>query len=384
VRASFYHLTDRALASDLVASARAGATVQVLLDGSNRRLGCAGSGCVNPAFAVLEQLNGLGNNKDWLKTCNGIGPNQRRPAGRGNGCIGQVRDHNKFILIQGSKAIEWERVPNGDHIITSHDVVLQTSSNNTASSYQAAFNDALVTVNQPSVYDDYLRYFRRLARSYSDKQPPPVNRFARKYGNALDTATLANHDISTWSFPQAIGQDPIAGALARVGTVHSCANVRTQWNSPPQTVIDLAMSRVRGRLTVMRELATLRQAGCKVTVVYGEMSARDHSILSSAGVELRRLCLASPAAPATPNMYVHSKYLLLDGTVGLGADLRVVFTGSDNLDTGALSNTDDRIVRYVEPASNAPIFDAYAGNFFDLRWWGMMGSHSTSQCGGDD
>jgi hypothetical protein len=82
---------------------------------------------------------------------------------------------------------------------------------------------------------------------------------------------------------------------------------------------------------------------------------------------------------------LHSKYVLVGGMEKrLGANRRVVYTGSENLDNNALQNTDDRLERYVEPAGNSPIFDAYFNNFLHLISLSHFGHQSTANCSGDD
>jgi hypothetical protein len=68
----------------------------------------------------------------------------------------------------------------------------------------------------------------------------------------------------------------------------------------------------------------------------------------------------------------------------LGANRRIVYTGSDNLDNKALTNTDDRLERYVEPAADSPIFNAYLDNFTHLLSLSHYGHQSTANCSADD
>jgi hypothetical protein len=361
VQASLYHLTDQGMAQSLVNAARRGASVQVVLDGSNRTLGCRGvPKCLNQAYLTLKQLNTLGRPSVWFKTCDGLGPRHpNRHVGRGPGCIGQARNHNKFLLVSEGDVPTPGQAPPHWWGTLGHDIVLQTSTNNTHASYYTAMNNALLTVNQPAVYDDYRNYFGRLATSYDTTKTPSVKRFAAKFGHHTDTRAITTHDIETWSFPQQHGADPILQALDNVRSAHGCATNSTQSSSGLRSGIALAMSRIDGREPVIKRLAALRQHGCNVHVLYAAISNPDRHILTAAGVGLHRVCLANPGHRKTPTAYVHDKYLLVAGTnKGLGPDRRIVYTGSDNLVDQALTHTDDRLMRYVETSQHSPVFNA--------------------------
>jgi hypothetical protein len=84
-------------------------------------------------------------------------------------------------------------------------------------------------------------------------------------------------------------------------------------------------------------------------------------------ISLQQLCTTAtnPNPDHPPARYfVHSKYVLIAGTThALGRDRRIVTTGSDNLGTGSLTHADNRDIRYVERARNAPVYTAYQSNF---------------------
>jgi hypothetical protein len=385
IRASFFHISDVALARNLVGAARRGASVTVLLDGSNRSLGCHGNQrCLNPAYERLKNLNTMGRPDVWMRTCDGLGPSHPwTHPGRGNGCIGQARNHNKFLTVSQSHFADPSDMSFDAPL--AYDLVLQTSSNNTHASYKTALNNGLLTVNQPAVYDDYLAYFRRLAGSYDATSAPSVKRFAARFGSNIDTNTIAAHQIATWSFPQAPGHDPLLEALKNVRTSHGCTNNTAHSTGPLRNGIAVAMSRINGRAPVMRRLARLRASGCDVEVAFAELGAHDHRILAKAGIGLHRVCLALPHALNHITDYLHSKYLLVGGMdKRLGPNRRIVYTGSENLDNKALGSTDDRLERYVEPAADSPIFDAYLANFTHLLSLSHFGHQATANCSADD
>jgi phosphatidylserine/phosphatidylglycerophosphate/cardiolipin synthase-like enzyme len=376
IQVSMYRVSDGHLAQELVDDATQGATVQVLLDGGAETMFCHGPAhCVNPTFKVLEQLNTIhheaGRSGTWLKTCAGYGPDHPRPLpGAGPGCLGQGLNHNKFML---STAATWTLGRNYNPSNFS-DVVLQTSSNSRRASYEEAFNNGLIIANRPAIYHDYQRYFAREAAAYRSRKPSSRQAFTRRTGTTVDARTLRGHHIETLSYPRAATDDPLASALTSVSTAHRCANVATTSSSPARTRIDVGMFSISNGSPAVRELADLAAAGCRVRIVYASISHAAYRTLHHRNIHLQQLCTSTLNHDNVyqSRYYVHSKYLLIAGTSRtLGRDRRIVYTGSENLGTGSLTNDDNRDIRYVEPATDAPLYSAYRHNFHHL---GVIGA----------
>jgi phosphatidylserine/phosphatidylglycerophosphate/cardiolipin synthase-like enzyme len=376
LQVSMYRVSDGHFAQDLVADATQGATVQVLLDGGAETMNCDGvAHCVNPAFKVLEQLNTInhetGRFGTWLKTCAGYGPDHPTPLpGAGAGCLGQGLNHNKFMLATEAT---WT-LGRDLNSTTFQDVVLQTSSNSRRASYQEAFNNGLIIANRPAIYHDYQLYFAREAAAYRSTKPSSRQAFTPRTGTTVDARTLAGHHIETLSYPRAATDDPLASALKSVSTAHRCANLATTPDSPARTRIDLGMFAISGSTSAVRALASLAAAGCRVRIVYAAISHAAYRTLHRRNVHLQQLCTTTLNHDNVfqSRYYVHSKYLLIAGTSRtLGRDRRIVYTGSENLGAGSLANDDNRDIRYVEPATDAPLYSAYRHNFHHL---GVIGA----------
>lgn len=379
VELSAFQFTDYHLASLLVEAAGLGANVEVLLDGGDRLLGCHGFvGCENSAYIELTALNqdNQTNPATWLRTCDGIGPANSEPEpDSGDGCIGQSRDHNKFLITS-------QGLSGSDDYSTD---VIQTSSNSTGPSYNSALNNAIEIAGQPQVYDDYDQYFHRLAASYLSTGAPAIKKFDETWGFSVDTDSQPAGDIATWTFPQQASNDPAADLLRGVGLQRRCRTVDPIAGDPKHTRVEIAMSVVGGRPLLMAQLSRLAEAGCVVRLVYSRMSPRDHQKLAAGGVGLTRLCIADAQRPADPVEYVHSKYMIIEGAdAGFGADERILYTGSDNWTNQGLLDTDDRMLQYVEPASDAPVAVAYEKNFTYLRQLAATGTPATVGCGTAD
>jgi hypothetical protein len=377
VNASIYRSNSGPLVRALVAAAKRGVHVQVLVDGGLRVQGCgrtAPPDCTGRAYHRLERLNTLHltDPYTWLRTCDGIGPDHLQPTGVGHGCLGQGLDHNKFVLAN--------EVANRSGTVT-HDVVFQTSSNDGIFSYFHAFNNGLLLTN-PRLYKDYLGYFDHLVHASGSKLPAAKQRFTHSTGDRVDSRTLAQHDLETFSFPRAPSDDPVARVLHRVDP-RSCIGS----DVVPPASIDAAIFAVSGRPAIMRNLVALRDAGCSVTLAYTTISADDYRLLHRSRVRLQRVCVRAPnytgRGSPTQVQYVHSKYLLIDGhDTTLGRGLRkIVYTGSENWTAEALSRSDDRMVRYVESTSDDPVFRQYFSNFHNVMTSAVSGPMvQTSTC----
>jgi hypothetical protein len=369
LQVSMFRISDTNLAQSLVNDANAGLTVQVLLNGAAATVGCHGAPhCISPTFTILEQLNTInheaGRSGTWLKTCAGYGPDHPSPlAGSGNGCLGQLLNHNKFML---ASAGDWSDTG------VLRDLVFQTSSNDVKGQYNDAFNNGLLIANRSSLYHDYQRYFTHLARAYRSTRPTRSQRFTGRSGSKVDEPNLKNHDIQTLSYPRAANNDPLLTALRSVSTANRCANPSTNPNDPAHTTIYLGMFAISGRNAALQELANLAHAGCRIHIVYTNIARAAYHTVHRRHVTLQQLC-TTKTNQHQPRYFVHSKYLLIAGTTQtLGRNRRIIYTGSENFTTASLTASDNRDIRYVEPATDAPIYTAYLQNFQQMQ---TLGAH---------
>jgi hypothetical protein len=367
-----YRFNDRVTARALFYAARRGVHVEVLLDGGESHLDCHGDPtCVNPSFTILKKLNKINatDPQTWFRTCDGLGPQSPDvPSSSGDGCIGQDLNHNKILLSSDESDLNRQ---------SASDVVFQSSSNNTINQYHHALNNALIVAERPTVYQDYEGYFQQLVAASSSTAPTASMRFTAKTGTHIDTTTLPSHDIATWSFPRSPSTDPVADVLGNVRTARHCANAVGGASGPSHTEVHAAISDVNGRPLLMKRLTSLEAAGCRVEVIYASMGSADHHTLAAAGVALHEVCtvLKKNDPRYDAEQYVHSKYILVAGSDRtLGANRRIVYTGSENWTNRALSAADNRMMRYVEPADvpavkpkNSPLYDTYAANFKALE-----------------
>jgi phosphatidylserine/phosphatidylglycerophosphate/cardiolipin synthase-like enzyme len=256
------------------------------------------------AYAAFKKLrSGLGTDtrkRSWIVVC-----------GRDRGCIGPQFNHNKFFLFSST--------------MRARNVVVQTSANATDGARDTQWNDAL-TIEDAGVYAGYLRYFKDLAAQHST-------------GDYRRTVQAGPYRIDF--FPWAKG-DPISDALDKV----SCAG---------GTRLRLSL----GHFTwapIAKRLWKLDDEGCRVQVVFDMVGRRAARRLTEPGgrhgnPEIRYLS-------ENGRIYVHSKYLLIDGGYE-GKRQKVVFTGSNNYTDVGFHGHDESMITIADGG----LEDRYAANF---------------------
>jgi phosphatidylserine/phosphatidylglycerophosphate/cardiolipin synthase-like enzyme len=204
ITVAMYHFSSLDTAAQLIAAARRGVGVRVVLDDESR------------SYAAYERLRrGLGSDTkkpSWVVVC-----------AEDRGCIGPAFNHNKFFLFSAT--------------LGAQDVVVQTSANATDGARDTQWNDALI-LRDAAVYAAYLAYFGDLAgRHRTDDYHRTVQ--AGRY--RLDF------------FPWTKG-DPVSQALDQI----SCAG---------GTRLRLSLGHFTWG-PIARRLWRLDDAGCRVQVIF--------------------------------------------------------------------------------------------------------------------
>lgn len=257
------------------------------------------------------------------------------PTGKsclGNPDKGSSVSHNKFVLVSSADAG------------LTRNVVVQTSSNLTPSSYDVYWNSATTVSGNGTLYNAYVGYFQKLkAKSWS----------TWKYSRTAAGAHTA------YFFPRAgstNASDTIVGVLENVDCTWSDAT------GSHRTALRLAMFTLT-RQGVADKLASLRRAGCTVDIVYSNTDAGTWKALHfSGGPQMRCYEHDHDGDSSTPLMVAHSKYMIIDGWYA-GKRNKHVFTGSHNYSTSGLRANDDAVLKVDDDAT----YLAYRNNFDAVR-----------------
>lgn len=297
IRIAIYRFTSPTFADALVNAARRGVRVRLVVDDSSRG---------NTAYRRVATALGTSRGRpSWIVSCE-------------HGCIGNKIMHNKFYLFSRTGPAS--------------DVVVQSSANMTTTNRVNAWNNAFTT-SDPALYRGYGDYFAALAdRRHQEGHYRVVH----------------GEDATLYTFPRAgasAGSDTLYQLLGHVGCAAGTA-VRV-------TTYELT------RTDIARRLWSLADQGCDVRIIYTNLGKRAGELLRRPGGP--RILDSHYRYGRNGEAYVHSKYVLIDGTYA-GEDRQIVITGSPNDSNPGLRNNDEAMLAIDDPGIHA----RYADNFATL------------------
>jgi phosphatidylserine/phosphatidylglycerophosphate/cardiolipin synthase-like enzyme len=118
------------------------------------------------------------------------------------------------------------------------------------------------------------------------------------------------------------------------------------------------------RTNIARKLADLESKGCDVQVIYASDTVE-------APVPKTLLAKKVPVYDSridvngdrVPDLYVHSKYVLIDGVVGTDSRAKLVYTGSPNFTRNSLRESNEILLRI----DRDDVYEKFAANFAEIR-----------------
>ncbi|MFI1096935.1 phospholipase D-like domain-containing protein [Streptomyces sp. NPDC020917] len=355
VRMAMFYADDPTIPNALVAARSRGVNVQVVFDSKETALA--------PYQTLVSALGTTLTASSWVLAC---------PAGRG--CVGtralgtvDAINHNKFFLFSSTGGAA--------------DVVVQSSANlHTGRDGLGGWNNALVLVGNTAVYDAYSGYFGDLEARVANNDYYNTGRTPVASGNAK-IHFYPRHESSSATSPY---NDPTADTVETVLDHVACKGnsvVGTQ-DGTHRTIIRVAMD-IFSRSYLAQKLVDLDAQGCYVEVAetYDSADSSQQTVMntllkatSSAynGVAVWYYC-ANNAAGGSQNdhtdIWIHSKYLQVEGDYYGVPDRSVTWTGSANFSTNSLRQSDETILQYEDtsPAAAGSVFAAYRSNFTAIR-----------------
>jgi PLD-like domain len=336
IRMSMYYADDATIPNALVAAHARGVDVQVIFDSKETPLA--------PWATLTGALGTDLSAASWALTC---------PADRG--CIGtrqlgnvKAINHNKFYLFSSTGGAT--------------NVVVQSSANlHNGRDGLKGWNNALILVGNTGIWNDYNAYFEDLKaqkpnNNYYDTRVPVAS------GNAK-VHHFPRQETSGDSAYQDPSEDTIETVLDHVDCFGNSV-VGTQ-DGTHRTIIRVAMD-LFSRDYLAEKLWNLDAAGCyvEVAMTYDPGTALQvtsmKDLLKAAGSYhgplVRYYCNAD-------SIWIHSKYLQVEGNYYGGADRKIVWTGSANWSTNSLRQSDETLLQLEDDT----VFNAYTANFVSIR-----------------
>jgi phosphatidylserine/phosphatidylglycerophosphate/cardiolipin synthase-like enzyme len=337
IRMSIFYADDPTIPNALAAAHARGVNVQVIFD--HRETGLA------PWSTLAAALGTDPAASSWLMAC---------PANKG--CIGtrtlgsvNALNHNKFYLFSSTGG--------------STDVVVQSSANlHDGRDGLKGWNNALILVGNASIWNDYNAYFEDLKAQQSN-----INYYDTRVPVQSGSAKVFHYPRKETSGASAY-EDPAEDTIYTILSHVDCFGnsvVGTQ-DGTHRTIIRVAMD-IFSRDYLATKLWDLDNAGCYVEV------AETYDMSSALQVtSMKNLLKATSSAYHGPvvryycsgdTIWIHSKYMQIEGQYYGTPDRKIVWTGSHNWSTNSLRQADETILQL----ENGPVYDAYTANFRSIR-----------------
>ncbi|MFG1710838.1 phospholipase D-like domain-containing protein [Nonomuraea sp. M3C6] len=334
IRMSMFYATDATIPNALIAARNNGRNVQVVFDKK-----MAGTAIYTSLAGALGENLGA---SSWVLAC---------PAGRG--CIGDRAlygsvslNHNKFFLFSSTGGTT--------------NVVVQSSANlHTGRDGLGGWNSALVLAGNTGIYDAYSAYFtdlknRNVDNNYYDTRPPVTSGNAKAHFYPREEGT---------SQPTDPAEDTLSTVLDHVACTGN-STVGTA-DGTHRTIVRVAMG-IFSRTHLAQKLLGLDKAGCyvEVAMTYNKGSASEVTSMNELvkttgaynGINVRYYCNAD-------SVWIHSKYLLVEGKYYGVPDRKIIWTGSHNWSWNSLRQADEALLQLEDNT----IFDRFRSNYYAVR-----------------
>lgn len=359
VRMAMYYADDATIPNALIAAESRGVHVQVVFDNKETPLA--------PYQTLVSSLGTDLSASSWVLAC-----------GAGRGCIGQralsvdAINHNKFFLFSSTGG--------------AGDVVVQSSANlHPGRDGLGGWNNALMLVGNTTIYNAYSGYFQDLKSQVHNDNYYVTGRPPVTSGNAK-IHFFPRHESSSATSPYS---DPSTDTIETVLDHVACTgnSVVGTTDGTHRTIIRVAMSDF-SRSYLAQKLAALDAQGCyvEVAMTYSPTDSNQKASMDALlkatssvynGVAVYYYCSNNAATGSQhdhTNVWIHSKYLQIEGDYYGVPDRSITWTGSANFTTNSLRQSDETILQYEDtsPAASGSVFAAYRSNFTTIRTSGNI------------
>jgi phosphatidylserine/phosphatidylglycerophosphate/cardiolipin synthase-like enzyme len=245
---------------------------------------------------------------------------------------------------------------------TAKRVVTISSANPTNGQAVTGWNDAYTMVGNTTMYNSYKRYFEDMT----------VGALDNDQGTAKPNyyRTTVSGPYKTYLFPRGgsgTSTDTVYSILSNI----SCSGTADGYGTAGHhTIVKVAMFQwTQYRISLARKLWALDDAGCSVEIVYTgtQTDPLVKSELSRPGGRYGGPRLYNGSQDVNgdglSDLYVHNKYLLVEGKYAGDSSTRVVFTGSGNFANNALHYNNEILLRVLSTSA----YRSYLANFANLK-----------------
>ncbi len=235
---------------------------------------------------------------------------------------------------------------------SSKQVVMTSSGNPAFSAGTHSWNNIYTIVGDPALYFSNVQYFNDMLK---DKT------------NTAYYRTTSSGPYKSYFYPRA-GKDSRSDTIWNVLNDVKCTIPVSPGvgDGHGHTVLSLtAYTWTTSRMDVAVKLSELRRAGCRVQIIYSQDTVDPKvtaQLVTKANVSTFNARLDIDDDQIM-DLYVHSKYLLINGGIGLTDKIKVVYTGSPNFTGNSLRQNNENMLRIQLDA----VYDQFLANFDYIR-----------------
>ncbi len=234
-------------------------------------------------------------------------------------------------------------------------VTMVSSGNPTYTGESILWNDMYTVVGNVPIYNSFIDYFTAML---ADKNNPDYYR------------TVTDGKYKSFFYPQAQTDDPNDTIIQSLAGV-KCDGVGTGYGYQGHTVIKIAMFRwSAARASIARRLWDLDNQGCVVQVITNKSSDVAQEVFAAllkpggkhGGIDVFNGQF-DLNGDGHRDVYIHHKYMAIDGNYAGDTTAKVTFMGSINFEWGPERDSNEDMLKITDNATN----NAFMANFNLMR-----------------
>ncbi len=318
IRIAVYSFTYTPLASALMKAFRRGVIVKIIIDDhavprtvENLRL--------------RKELNAVSTDGSWVSTC-------------------------KFGCMSAKPSLMHAKLYQFSQSGTAKNVTMISSANPAFGSAISSWNNNYTMIGDVPTYQSNMKYFDDMAKDQTNTN----------YYRATTSGL-----VRTYFFPRVGTTSKSDNIYTALNSVKCRGASRGYGNAKRRTIIRISSWEWTSlRANIAKKLAVLAGQGCDIQVIY----SRDRVQAPIPAILLKRKIPTYDSrvdlnGDLAPDLYAHSKYLLINGHLGADTHAKIVYTGSANFTRNSLRESNEIMIRI----DRDDIYNQYVANFNEIR-----------------
>lgn len=319
IKYAAYLFSHKGIADALLDAQRGGATVQIIVSGK------AAGQADQQVTRVEKELAEDDDADSWLARCD---------AGHGgqlNSCQGTNAMHNKFLVMNNADGT-------APVVSTGTANLLGTSGGSGRAAPSTGYFDSWYTdTGNDGLYDRYATYFADLAKMTANDD------YYAEHGGPTTT-----ENVRSYFFPRKSGYTMVE-ELEKADCTNGGAIRVGHYSLKRPDVVDALIDKA--------------EQGCGTAIILKQIDRPSCEKLGALIHDKPELSLSLRLFRKTNPRYMHNKDVLVDAEYE-GTRQKIVFTGSNNLNSLSENRNDENLLRIT---GNVQVFDAFHNNWEGIK-----------------